>query len=42
MNAVPTPFSLASVPSTAMVIYAGVYALLALGIAMFTFGKRDL
>ena len=41
-NAMPTPFSTASVPSEAMVIYAAVYALLALGLAVRTFSRRDL
>lgn len=41
-NAVPTPFSSASLPSTAMVIYAVGYALLALLLALRVFGRRDL
>jgi ABC-type transport system involved in multi-copper enzyme maturation permease subunit len=41
-NAMPNPFSSASLPSTAMVIYAGGYALLALLLALRVFGRRDL
>lgn len=41
-NAVPTPFTSASLPSTAMVIYAIGYALLALLLALRVFGRRDL
>lgn len=37
-----SPFSNASVPSGAMIAYAGLYAALALGIAIRLFGKRDL
>ncbi len=37
-----TPFSSASVPSGAMVVYAAVYALAALGLAMRRFSRRDL
>lgn len=37
-----TPFSIASVPSTMMVLYAGAYAAIALGLAVRRFGKRDL
>jgi Cu-processing system permease protein len=38
----PTPFSTSSVPSPAMVIYAALYAAVALGLAMRAFGRRDL
>jgi Cu-processing system permease protein len=38
----PTPFSAASVPSAAMVVYAAVYALIALALAVRAFGRRDL
>jgi hypothetical protein len=37
-----SPFSNASVPSPAMVAYAAVYLLLALGLAIYRFGRRDL
>ncbi|HVN55212.1 MAG TPA: ABC transporter permease subunit [Anaerolineaceae bacterium] len=37
-----TPFSSVSVPSPAMIVYAGLYALLALALAVRTFQKRDL
>ena len=37
-----SPFSNASVPSGAMVAYAGVYLLVALGLAVRHFGRRDL
>jgi ABC-type transport system involved in multi-copper enzyme maturation permease subunit len=36
------PFSSASVPSPAMIIYGGLYLLVALGMAVRTFGRRDL
>jgi Cu-processing system permease protein len=36
------PFSSASVPSRAMIIYGGLYLLAALGIAIRTFSRRDL
>ena len=36
------PFSTASVPSPAMVIYAGVYVLVLLAAALWCFGRRDL
>jgi len=36
------PFSNASVPSTAMIVYAGVYTLVALVIAIYHFDQRDL
>jgi Cu-processing system permease protein len=41
-NNLPGPFSTASVPSEAMVIYAVVYAAIALLLAMRSFGQRDL
>lgn len=41
-NSIPTPFSVSSVPSPAMVAYAGLYGLLALLLAMRVFGRRDL
>lgn len=41
-QSVPSPFSTGSVPSDAMVLYAVVYALLALALAMRAFGRRDL
>lgn len=37
-----SPFSIASVPSPAMVAYAVAYAAAALMLAMYTFGRRDL
>lgn len=37
-----TPFSTSSVPSGAMVVYALVYALVAVALAMYIFGRRDL
>jgi len=37
-----SPFSNASVPSVAMVAYAGVYVAVALGLALRCFGRRDL
>src|SRR6516165_6466912 len=37
-----SPFSNASVPSVAMVAYAGVYVAVALGFALRCFGRRDL
>ena len=37
-----SPFSNASVPSRAMVVYAAVYLFAALGLAMRRFGRRDL
>jgi ABC-2 type transport system permease protein len=37
-----SPFSNASVPSLAMVVYAALYLLAALGLAMYRFGRRDL
>jgi Cu-processing system permease protein len=37
-----SPFADISVPSLAMIAYAGVYLLIALAIAMYHFGKRDL
>jgi Cu-processing system permease protein len=41
-SAVPSPFGGVSPPSTAMVIYAAVYAALALGLALRGFSRRDL
>lgn len=41
-RAMVSPFSAFSVPSPAMVIYAGVYALLVLLLAMRSFSRRDL
>ncbi len=38
---IPTPFTTASVPSPAMVVYAALYALAALLLAMRVFGRRD-
>lgn len=37
-----TPFSTSSVPSPSMVVYASIYALVALLLAMYAFSKRDL
>jgi ABC-type transport system involved in multi-copper enzyme maturation permease subunit len=37
-----TPFSTSSVPAPAMVVYAGVYAVAALVLAMYAFSRRDL
>lgn len=37
-----SPFADVSIPSGAMVVYACVYLLIALGIAVYHFGKRDL
>ncbi len=37
-----SPFSASSVPSTLMVVYAVFYIMLALALAMFRFGRRDL
>lgn len=37
-----TPFASASVPSTAMVVYAGLYSLALLGVAVLIFRRRDL
>lgn len=37
-----SPFSNASVPSPAMVVYASIYVAVALGLALRLFGKRDL
>ena len=42
VSSVPTPFGGTSPPSQAMVLYAALYALVALGLAMRGFGKRDL
>ncbi len=41
-QAIPSPFSGVSVPSDAMVVYAMVYALVALTLALHSFGRRDL
>jgi ABC-type transport system involved in multi-copper enzyme maturation permease subunit len=41
-SALPSPFGGTSPPSPAMVIYAGVYALVALGLALANFQRRDL
>jgi ABC-type transport system involved in multi-copper enzyme maturation permease subunit len=41
-NSMPTPFSVSSVPSEAMVLYAVLYGLAALALAMRSFGRRDL
>lgn len=41
-NALPSPFSSSSVPSPAMVIYAVVYGVVLLALAMRSFGTRDL
>lgn len=41
-NMIPTPFSVASVPSPAMVVYAALYGVVALLIAARSFGRRDL
>jgi ABC-type transport system involved in multi-copper enzyme maturation permease subunit len=37
-----SPFSTASVPSEAMVIYAVLYALVAIGLSIYSFNRRDL
>jgi Cu-processing system permease protein len=42
LRAMPTPFTLASPPSTAMVAYAAVYGLLVLALTMRAFNRRDL
>ncbi len=42
MSSIPTPFSGVSPPSTAMVIYALAYAVIALLLAMRSFNRRDL
>ena len=39
---IPSPFSTSSVPSDAMVVYAVLYALVALALALRSFGTRDL
>lgn len=41
-RSMPTPFSAASMPSVAMVVYAAIYGVLALLLAMRVFGRRDL
>ena len=42
LSSIPSPFSGTSPPSEAMVIYAGLYAAAALGVAMLMFSRRDL
>ena len=42
LRQIPSPFTTGSVPSSAMVIYAGLYAAVALILAMRTFSRRDL
>jgi hypothetical protein len=42
VNSIPTPFSGTSPPSQAMVLYAVLYAAVALLLAMRSFGRRDL
>ena len=42
LSVIPSPFSGTSPPSPAMVLYAGLYAALALGLAVRTFRQRDL
>jgi Cu-processing system permease protein len=42
MSSIPTPFSGTTPPSQAMVIYAALYAAVALGLAMRVFSRRDL
>jgi ABC-type transport system involved in multi-copper enzyme maturation permease subunit len=42
VSSVPSPFGGTSPPSAAMVIYAAIYALAALALAMRGFGRRDL
>lgn len=42
LGAIPSPFSGTSPPSPAMVVYAGLYTALALGLAMRSFSRRDL
>jgi ABC-type transport system involved in multi-copper enzyme maturation permease subunit len=37
-----SPFTTSSVPSGAMVAYAGIYAAIALALAMYSFSQRDL
>lgn len=37
-----TPFTAASEPSAVMLVYAGIYLLAALGLAVWRFGRRDL
>lgn len=41
-NSFPSPFSISSVPSPAMVLYALLYIVVVVGLAMRVFGKRDL
>jgi ABC-type transport system involved in multi-copper enzyme maturation permease subunit len=42
LRQVPTPFGSMSAPSVAMVLYAAIYALVMLGLAMRAFSRRDL
>jgi len=37
-----SPFADVSIPSTGMIVYAVVYLLIALGIAVYHFSERDL
>jgi hypothetical protein len=41
-NLPSNPFGTASVPSPAMVIYAELYVVILLGVALWIFGRRDL
>jgi Cu-processing system permease protein len=41
-NLPSNPFTTASVPSPAMVVYAGAYILVLLGVALWVFSTRDL
>jgi Cu-processing system permease protein len=41
-NLPSNPFTTASVPSPAMVVYAGIYIVALLGVALWVFGRRDL
>lgn len=42
LNSIPSPFGGTSPPSQAMVLYAAMYAVLALGLALLSFQRRDL
>jgi Cu-processing system permease protein len=42
LRSMPTPFTLGSPPSAAMIVYAAVYGLLVLVLAMRAFNRRDL
>jgi ABC-type transport system involved in multi-copper enzyme maturation permease subunit len=42
LRQIPSPFSLTSAPSAAMVVYAALYGVLMLGLAVRAFNKRDL